>query len=190
MLVGLMFGVLNAHSVSDLTTQARSDPVLLGACYVQALERKQLYRFLGQVSDAHYLGWLGEIVKELQRHPQTATRRDGVVIGDDTVVFKHGARMPYVTLVYQSSGKRFGLGNIIVSTHYADDQKDYGLFFDSPNTTRPISRCSTARNWVPPLWKPAKHIRYRGWQWRQDHAAILWLARTAPRPRGGQPMIG
>ena len=130
MVVGLMFGVLNAHSLSDLTVQARSDQVLLGACYVQALERKQLYRFLSQVTDENYLGWLGEIVQELQRHPQTATRRDGVVIGDDTTVFKTGAHMPYVTLVYKSSGKRFGLGNIIVSTHYADAQKDYGLFFD------------------------------------------------------------
>jgi len=130
MLVGLMFGVLNAHSLSDLTVQARSDQVLLGACYVQALERKQLYRLLAQISDEHYSDWLGEIIQDLQRHPQTATRRNGVVIGDDTVVFKHGAHMPYVTLVYKSSGQRFGLGNIIVSTHYADDQKDYGLFFD------------------------------------------------------------
>ena len=130
MLVALLFGVLNAHSISDLTAQARSDQVLLGACYVQGLERKQLYRFLGQVSDASYLSWLGDIVRELQRHPQTATRRDGVVIGDETVVFKDGAKMPYVTLVYKSSGQRFGLGNIIVSTHYADDQKDYSLFFD------------------------------------------------------------
>ena len=137
MVVGLMFGVLNAHSLSDLTVQARSDQVLLGACYVQALERKQLYRFLAQVTDENYLGWLGEIVQELQRHPQTATRRDGVVIGDDTTVFKTGQGMPYVTLVYKSSGKRFGLGNIIVSTHYADDQKDYGLFFDFWRPTPP-----------------------------------------------------
>lgn len=130
MLVALMFGVFNANSVSDLTTKAQIDPVLLEACWVQGLERKQLYRFLGQVRDATYLDWLGDIVRELNRDPRTATQRHGVVIGDDTTVFKFGKKMPYVTLVYKSSGRRFGLGNIIVSVHYADGQKDFPLFFD------------------------------------------------------------
>jgi|YNPBryBLVA2012_1023415.scaffolds.fasta_scaffold14320_1 hypothetical protein len=130
MLVALMFGVFNANSVSDLTAKAQIDPVLLEACWVQGLERKQLYRFLGQVRDENYLAWLGDIVRELNRDPRTATQRHGVVIGDDTTVFKFGKKMPYVTLVYKSSGQRFGLGNIIVSVHYADWHKDFPLFFD------------------------------------------------------------
>jgi hypothetical protein len=130
MLVALMFGVFNANSVSDLAAKAQADPVLLEACWVQELERKQLYRFLGQVSDVTYLAWLGDIVRELNRDPRTATQRHGVVIGDDTVVFKFGKKMPYVTLVYKSSGQRFGLGNIIVSVHYADWHKDFPLSFD------------------------------------------------------------
>ncbi len=39
-------------------------------------------------------------------------------------------KMPYVTLVYKSSGQRFGLGNIIVSVHYADWHKDFPVCFD------------------------------------------------------------
>lgn len=187
MLVGLMFGVLNAHSLSDLTVQARSDQVLLGACYVQALERKQLYRFLGQVNDENYLGWLGEIVKELQRHPQTATRRDGVVIGDDTTVFKNGARMPYVTLVYKSSGKRFGLGNIIVSTHYADDQKDYGLFFDfwrpTPAQIQAAKQARERKHLKVDQRKPADVARWLAHQVAQHQSpdlAILHGAQVGP----------
>jgi len=130
MIVALTFGVYNAQSVSDLATKAVADPVLLEACWVQGLDRKQLYRFLGQVTDENYLTWLGAIVRELNRHPRTATHRQGVVIGDDTTVFKFGKHMPYVTLVYKSSGQRFGLGNIIVSVHYADGHKDFPLFFD------------------------------------------------------------
>jgi len=130
MIVALTFGVYNANSVSDLAAKAVADPVLLEACWVQGLERKQLYRFLGQVSDTTYLTWLGDIVRELDRDPRTATPRHGVVIGDDTTVFKSGQKMPYVTLVYKSSGQRFGLGNIIVSVHYADWHKDLPLFFD------------------------------------------------------------
>jgi len=130
MIVALTFGVCNAHSVSDLTAKVQADPVLLAACWAQGLERKQLYRFLGQVSDTMYLAWLGDIVRELQRDPRTATHRHGVVIGDDTTVFKSGKTMPYVTVVYKSSGQRFGLGNIIVSVHYADWHKDFPLYFD------------------------------------------------------------
>jgi hypothetical protein len=130
MVVALMFGVFNAHSVSDLAAKAVADPVLLEVCWAQGLERKQLYRFLGQVRDETYLAWLGDIVRELNRDPRTATHRHGVVIGDDTTVFKFGKHMPYVTLVYKSSGQRFGLGNIIVSVHYADWHKDFPLFFD------------------------------------------------------------
>jgi DDE superfamily endonuclease/Transposase DDE domain len=130
MIVALTFGVFNAHSVSDLAAKAQADPVLLEACWAQGLERKQLYRFLGQVTDTMYLAWLGDIVRELQRDPRTATHRHGVVIGDDTTVFKSGKKMPYVTLVYKSSGRRFGLGNIIVSVHYADWHKDFPVCFD------------------------------------------------------------
>ena len=130
MVVALMFGVCNANSVSDLTAKAQADPVLLEACWVQGLERKQLYRFLSQVTDEMYLAWLGDIVRELHRDPRTATHRHGVVIGDDTTVFKSGKKMPYVTLVYKSSGQRFGLGNIIVSVHYADWHKDFPVCFD------------------------------------------------------------
>jgi hypothetical protein len=130
MLVALTFGVFNATSVSDLAAKAQADPVLLEACWAQGLERKQLYRFLGQVTDTLYLAWLGDIVRELHRDPRTATHRHGVVIGDDTTVFKSGKKMPYVTLVYKSSGRRFGLGNIIVSVQYADWHKDFPVGFD------------------------------------------------------------
>jgi hypothetical protein len=130
MMVALLFGVFDAKSVSDLTAKVRVDPVVLEMCAVQGLERKQLYRFLGRITDETYMAWLGKIVGELNRDPRTATRRSGVVIGDDTVVFRFGKKMPYVTLVFKSSGQRFGLGNIIVSVHYADTHKDYGLFFD------------------------------------------------------------
>jgi hypothetical protein len=130
MVVALMFGVFNANSVSDLAAKAQADPVLLEACWAQGLDRKQLYRFLGQVTDTMYLAWLGDIVRELHRDPRTATHRQGVVIGDDTTVFKSGQHMPYVTLVYKSSGQRFGLGNIIVSVHYADWHKDFPVCFD------------------------------------------------------------
>jgi hypothetical protein len=145
MVVALTFGVCNANSVSDLAAKAQADPVLLEACWAQGLERKQLYRFLGQVTDTMSLAWLGDIMRELHRNPRTATHRHGVVIGDDTTVFKSGKHMPYVTLVYQSSGQRFGLGNIIVSVHYADWHKDFPVCFDFWRPTPQQIRAAQAK---------------------------------------------
>ena len=75
MIVALTFGVCNANSVSDLAAKAQADPVLLEACWAQGLERKQLYRFLSQVTDTMYLAWLGDIAeagtasRPAYRHP-------------------------------------------------------------------------------------------------------------------------
>lgn len=197
MFVALLFGVLGANSVSDLTTQVRVDPYLLDACWVQGLERKQLYRFLGQVTDQNYLAWLGEIVREVNRHPQTAMRRDGVVIGDDTVVFKFGKKMPYVTLVYKASGQRFGLGNIIVSTHYADTHKDYPLFFDFWRPTPEQIRAAQAKRERQRLKvderKPADVARWLEHQVAQRQApdlAILHGAQFGPLVVGTCERLG
>ncbi len=187
MLVALMFGVFNATSVSDLVAKAQADPVLLEACWVQDLERKQLYRFLGQVSDVTYLAWLGDIVRELNRDPRTATQRRGVVIGDDTVVFKSGKKMPYVTLVYKSSGQRFGLGNIIVSVHYADWHKNFPLFFDFWRPTPQQVQDAQARRERQRLEvdqrKPEEVARWLEQQVKHDQApelAVLHGAQFGP----------
>ena len=130
LLVVLLFGVLGARSVSDLADKAGHDPVLLECCAADLLERKQLYRLLGKLTKAQYQAWLAHMLRRLQADPRTASRREGVVAGDETTVLKSGKKMPGISWVFKSSEQRFGLGYEIVSTCYADADKAYPLFCD------------------------------------------------------------
>lgn len=138
LMIALLFGVLGARSVSDLTDKARDDPVLVECCAVELLERKQLYRFLGKMTQGQYQAWLMHILVRLQADSRTSSRPDGVVAGDETVILKSGKKMPGISWVFKSSEQRFGLGYELVSTCYADRDKFYSLFcaFRLPTTAQ------------------------------------------------------
>ena len=124
----LLFGMVNATSDQDLTNKVRVDPLLMAMCGVEVLDKQQLYRVRKRLSSDEYDEWLEHLLRGMQADPRTASRRDGVVSGDDTVFFKSGKKLPDITLVYKSSEKRFGLGYVMPTTHYADGDKDYPLF--------------------------------------------------------------
>ena len=48
--IALLFGVMDARSISDLADKVRADPVLIELCAADVVERKQLYRFLGKLT--------------------------------------------------------------------------------------------------------------------------------------------
>lgn len=127
-LVLMLFGMMNAQSDSDLCDKVRADPLLVEMCGVELLDRQQLYRMRKRLSADQYDAWQAHLLRELQKDPRTASRRDGVIIGDDTVLIKYGEKMPDITVVYSSSEDRYGLGYAMPSTHYADADKDYPLF--------------------------------------------------------------
>jgi hypothetical protein len=128
LLIALLFGVLGAQSVSDLTDKARADQILIECCAADLVERKQLYRFLGKMTQEQYQDWLQQILRRMQTDPRTASRPSGVVAGDETTILKSGKKMPGISWVFKSSEQRFGLGYEIVSTCYADLHKFYSLF--------------------------------------------------------------
>ena len=128
LLIALLFGVLGAQSVSDLTDKARADQILIECCAADLVERKQLYRFLGKMTQEQYQDWLQHILRRMQADPRTASRPSGVVAGDETTILKSGKKMPGISWVFKSSEQRFGLGYEIVSTCYADRHKFYSLF--------------------------------------------------------------
>jgi len=127
-LVLLLFGMVNATSDQDLTNKVRVDPLLMAMCGVAVLDKQQLYRVRKRLNSDEYDEWLEHLLRGMQADPRTASRSDGVVSGDDTVFFKSGKKLPDITLVYKSSEKRFGLGYVMPTTHYADGDKDYPLF--------------------------------------------------------------
>lgn len=127
LLIALLFAVLGAQSISDLTEKARADQILIECCAADVLERKQLYRFLGKMTQEQYQAWLQHILRRMQSDPRTASRPSGVVAGDETTILKSGEKMPGISWVFKSSEQRFGLGYEIVSTCYADLHKFYSL---------------------------------------------------------------
>lgn len=127
-MVLMLFGVMDAKSDSDLSRKVQADPLLGAMVGVEQLDRQQLYRLRKRLTRDEYDAWLDHLLRQLQGDPRTASRPDGVVSGDDTVFFKSGRKMPDITLVYKSSEKRFGLGYVMPTTHYADGTKNYPLF--------------------------------------------------------------
>jgi len=130
LLMVLLFGVMNVTSLSALATEVGNDLALCAILGVRVMERKMLYRTLAAISVSQYQAWMGEIVQALQQDPRTASQPHGVVAGDETQVAKrYGFKMPGIRTIFLHCEKVFTLGYDIASTHYADWQKDYPLFF-------------------------------------------------------------
>ncbi len=179
MCILLLFGVLNARSVSDLSAKAAHDPLVQEVLAVDDFERKRLYRVLNKVTGEQYLAFWDEIIAELQRDPRTATRRNGVMSGDDTTIFKSGKAMPHISVVYKSSGQRFGLGYYLPSAHYADSDKHYPVGCDlhrpTPSQVQAAQDKRERKRLGLDLRKRADFVRWLQQQVQQDCAPQLVL---------------
>lgn len=130
MLVAMLFGLLNATSLDDVVQEVNQDVVLCAILDIDRLEEKQLYRGLALLTVADYRAWMKRFLRELQKNPRTASRREGVLIGDGTQVRrsysrKRGKGKRWLRVIYLHSEKRFDFGYELESTHYADWEKDY-----------------------------------------------------------------
>jgi hypothetical protein len=131
LIVVILMGVLGATSLADLTRQVAQDAALCAMLGLQALDEKVIYRGLATITVAQYQAWMGHLLRALQADPRTASRPDGVVAGDSTQVAKPGAhKIPGVHVLFLHSEQRFVRGADILTTQYADMDKDYPLFMD------------------------------------------------------------
>jgi len=130
LLVVLLFGIMNVESLTALAAEVSQDLALCAILGIQTLEHKMLYRALAAIKVEQYKEWMREIVQELQQNPRTTSQPHGVVAGDETQVAKrYGFKMPGIRTIFVHSTKTFSLGYDIASTHYADWEKNYPLFF-------------------------------------------------------------
>lgn len=126
-----LFGVVSAVSVQHLVKLAGKDELLLDLLPVlEQLNDKALRYLLKHIEVETYQKMQGEVIQVLQAYPGMTSQPEGVVSGDDTIEFKEGQKMPGIQVLFKASEGRYHLGYGIVSTHYADDQKDYPLLFD------------------------------------------------------------
>jgi hypothetical protein len=132
LLAVMLFGLLNATSLADVVKQVNEDSVLCAILDIDQLEVKQVYRGLAMLTVEDYRAWMGSLGRELQLDARTASRRDGVLIGDGTQVRrshsrKRGKKCRWLRVIFLHSAKRFDFGFDVESTHYADREKDYPL---------------------------------------------------------------
>jgi hypothetical protein len=130
MWVVMLFGLLNATSLANVVEEMDNDVVLCAILDIDRLEEKQVYRGLAMLTVADYRAWMQRFLRELQKEPRTASRREGVIIGDGTQVRrpysqKRGKGKRWLRVIYLHSEKRFDFGYELESTHYADWEKDY-----------------------------------------------------------------
>jgi len=131
LIVVLLMGVVGATSLFGATQLLPTDAALCTMLAVSALDEKQVYRGLASISVAQYQAWMGQLLGALQADPRTASRPDGVVISDSTQVTKNSAhKIPGVHILFLHSEKHFARGVELLTTHYADGDKDYPLFLD------------------------------------------------------------
>jgi hypothetical protein len=132
LLVVMLFGLLNGTSLADVVKEVNEDVVLCAILDIDRLEVKQVYRGLAMLAVEDYRAWMGSFVRELQLDARTASRSDGVLIGDGTQVRrsysrKRGKKCRWLRVIFLHSEKRFDFGFDVESTHYADREKDYPL---------------------------------------------------------------
>jgi len=132
LLLVMLFGLLNASSLAGLVQEVNQDTVLCAILDLELLDEKQVYRGLARLTPADYRAWMRCFLGELQRNPRTASRREGVLIGDGTQVTRSHSRrrgqgQGWLRVIFLHSEKRFDYGYEVESTHYADGEKDYPL---------------------------------------------------------------
>jgi hypothetical protein len=198
MLVVMLFGLLNATSLANVVEEVNQDVVLCAILDIEKLEVKQVYRGLAMLTVADYRAWMRRFLRELQKNPRTASRGEGVLIGDGTQVKrsysrKRGRGQRWLRVIYLHSEKWFGFGYELESTHYADPEKDYpllsGIYEPSPeqeaeqqavrqrkelglDLRRPADRIAWLKQQVAEEEKP-QWIELGGWDLNASMRAVV-----------------
>jgi hypothetical protein len=182
--VYVLFGMVSARSIQHLIALASKDVLLQKLLPVlDRLNDKALRYLLKRIEPDTYQALQGEITGSLQADPRMASRPDGVTIGDDTIEFKSGAKMPGIQVLFKASEGRYNLGYAVPSTHYADDEKDYPLLFDirrrSEEEEKAVAQERERRALGLDLRKTSDYLRWVDHQIAQGEEPVLAVLKAA-----------
>lgn len=128
-----LFGAIDSKSIIDLSRRIKDDvllkTILASRSIKKDINNKVINRFVKVIGIEKCDSLLNEVIKALQTDPRTKSTPEGVVIGDDTTILKSSKEMENISVVHDHSKGTFGLGYCLPTTYYADDLKDYPLFF-------------------------------------------------------------
>ena len=184
-MVVLLMGVVGATSLFGATQLLPTDAALCTMLAVSARDAQQVYRGLASSSLAQYQAWMGQLLGALQADPRTASRPDGVVISDSTQVTKNSAhKIPGVHILFLHSAKHCARGAELLTTHYADGDKDYPLFltFYEPDAATVAERATATARRAAEVdgRKPAAGLAYIKQQVTAGHPPALGIL-SGPR---------
>ncbi len=133
-LIYSLFGVSDAKSIVGLTEQVKKDKLLREIIESKHgkvnLNNKVINNFVDGIDVEKGKILNDERVKVMQTNPITKAKIDGVIIGDDTNLKKTGKNMENISTIYDHTDGTYEMGYCVVTTHYADDEKNYPLFPD------------------------------------------------------------
>ena len=128
----IMMGIMNAASLNALSEKVGDDQTLKDIFKLEKLDEKILYRALESVEIEQYMAFQAYLLAALQTDTRTASRSGGIIGGDTTQIAKpYAHKIPGVHVLFLHSEKRFVRGVEVISTHYADSDKDYPLFMST-----------------------------------------------------------
>lgn len=132
-LIYSLFGVSDAKSIVGLTEQVKEDKLLKKIIESKHgkvnINNKVINNFVDDIRVEESDRVTEEIVKVMQTNSITKAKIDGVIIGDDTTLKKTGKNMENISIVYDHADGTYGIGYCLPTTHYADDKKNYPLFY-------------------------------------------------------------
>jgi hypothetical protein len=178
------FGMASADSIQHLVKLAAKDELLQKLLPVLSkLNDKALRYLLKHIEPDTYQALQGEVIRVLQKDPRMASRPEGIVIGDDTIEFKSGAKMPGIQVLFKASEGRYDLAYALPSTHYADDEKDYPLLFDirrrSEAEEKAVAQERERRALGLDLRKTGDYLRWVDHQIAQGEKPVLAVLKAA-----------
>jgi hypothetical protein len=154
------------------------------------LNDKALHYLLKHIEVETYQQLQGEVIQVLQAYPGMTSQPEGVVSGDDTLEFKEGVKMPGIQVLFKASEGRYHLGYCIVSTHYADDQKDYPLLFDIRRRSEGEVQAAAAKKEQKSLGldlrKPADYLQWVAHQVAGQKPALAVLSDPVSIPKSSR----
>ncbi len=130
MFVLLLYASYGVTSITQLIDKSKADKALSSIIEdVKKINNKVLHYFQKKNELSTYEELLDGIIAAGQKIGRFKSKKDGVLIFDDSLLTKTGKKMDNIEVLFDHVEKRYVLGYVLVALSYADDKKSYCVNF-------------------------------------------------------------
>ena len=131
MLILILYSAYGVDSISQLEEKAKKDKALAVVIPdIEKINNKVLLYFEGCNDPATFEQLLDNAMQVMQRNSRFRSKKEGVLIVDDTGCVKTGKKMEHIEIIFDHTTRRYTLGYAIVVVSYADSKKAYPVNFE------------------------------------------------------------